>query len=134
MKKVDGMSFTNRQRLLVADDDADTLTTYGVFFEVHGFDTRAAKDGAEALAEYRVWRPSVVRCPFWMVERWREKSDACTPSLHRCWWPSPRCHQHLKWPNPTRSGFDHHLVKPASLPIILTSIMSHQRVSEDNAS
>jgi hypothetical protein len=46
-----GMSFANRQRLLIADDDADTLAAYVVFFEAHGFDTRAAVDGADAFAE-----------------------------------------------------------------------------------
>ena len=31
-----------------------------VFFEAHGFDTRAAVDGADAFAEYCTWHPDVV--------------------------------------------------------------------------
>jgi hypothetical protein len=118
-----GMSFAARQRLLIADDDTDTLAAYVVFFEAHGFDTRAAGDGADAFClastrtagRQRQLSPdtrlpntvrgiltssfSISRCPVWMVERWREKSDACKHNVHRCWWRSPYCHHHPKRPN-----------------------------------
>jgi hypothetical protein len=72
------MSFANRQRLLIADDDADTLAAYVVIFS-------------------RLTASTLVPCR--MVERWREKFDACKPNLHRCWWRSPRCHHPPKRPN-----------------------------------
>jgi CheY-like chemotaxis protein len=123
------MSFANRQRLLIADDDADTLAAYAVL--VHGFDTRAAKDGAEALAEYRVWRPSVVILDIQMPVLDGRAVAREIRRLHTQ--PAPllvavtALSSASEVDESTRSGFDHHLVKPAPLPVILASIVSHQR-------
>jgi CheY-like chemotaxis protein len=125
------MPFANRQRLLIADDDADTLAAYALFFEVHGFDTRAAKDGAEALAEYRVWRPSVVILDVQMPVLDGRAVAREIRRLHTQ--PAPllvavtALSSASEVNESTRSGFDHHLVKPAPLPVILASIVSHQR-------
>jgi CheY-like chemotaxis protein len=47
-------------RLLIADDDAESLVVYTLFFHDHGFDIRTALNGADALDEYCAWHPAVV--------------------------------------------------------------------------
>jgi CheY-like chemotaxis protein len=132
------MPFANRQRVLIADDDADTLAAYAMFFEAHGFNTRAAEDGADALAVYCSWHPDVVVLDIQMpVLDGREVAREIRRLQAQ---PAPLLVAVTSLSSPSeaaesiRSGFDHHLVKPAPLPVILAAIMSHPRVSDDNAS
>jgi CheY-like chemotaxis protein len=129
------MSFAHRQRLLIADDDADTLAAYVVFFEAHGFDTRAAVDGADAFAEYCTWHPDVVVLDIQMpgldgravareIRRLQAQPAPLLVAVSALSSPSEEAES-------IRSGFDHHLVKPAPMPVILAAIMSHPRVSDD---
>lgn len=54
------MTFGEAERLLVADDDAELLAAYVLYFESHGYAIKTAADGIAALALYRVWGPVAV--------------------------------------------------------------------------
>lgn len=124
------MSFANRQRLLIADDDANTLAAYVVFFEAHGFDTRVAGDGADAFAEYCTWLPDVVVLDIQMPGLDGRAVAREIRRLHAQRAPLLVAVTALSSPSEAaesiRFGFDHHFVKPARLPVILAAIMSHQ--------
>lgn len=113
-------------RLLIADDDANLLAAYALFFSAHGFDVRTADNGLDALAQYCAWHPAAalldvemprldgravarriryvadVPAPMLVAVSGLERADEKTASL--------------------RSGFNHHFVKPAPMPEILAAL------------
>jgi CheY-like chemotaxis protein len=113
-------------RLLIADDDPDLLAAYALFFCVYGFDIRTAGNGADALAEYCAWHPAVVLLDIEMpcldgravARAIRRGQTAPAPLLVAVTGlTSPS-----EYAESMHSGFNHHFVKPAPLPIILAAI------------
>ena len=47
-------------RILVVDDNVDSLQPTAALFEAWGHDVRMAADGAAALSVARAWRPQIV--------------------------------------------------------------------------
>jgi len=47
-------------RLLVVDDDVDTVETTALLFQLEGYETRTAEDGAEAIELAKAFHPDVV--------------------------------------------------------------------------
>jgi CheY-like chemotaxis protein len=121
------MSIAKPDRLLIADDDPNLLAAYVLFFEAYGYEIRTAGDGADALAEYGAWQPRIVvldiqmpRLDGWAVARAIRKLKAgVVPLLVAV--------SALAAPadlaQSIKSGFDHHFVKPAELPVILAAIV-----------
>lgn len=122
------MSIAKPDRLLIADDDPNLLAAYVLFFEAYGYEIRTAGDGEDALAEYGAWHPRIVvldiqmpRLDGWAVARAIRKLKAgVVPLLVAV--------SALAAPadlaQSIKSGFDHHFVKPAELPVILAAIVA----------
>jgi CheY-like chemotaxis protein len=113
-------------RLLIADDDAELLVAYTLFFCQYGFDIRTALNGADALAEYCAWHPAVVMLD---IEMPRLNGRAVARGIrHVRAIPAPVLVAATGLGEPSeraesmRSGFDHHFVKPVLLPIVLAAI------------
>lgn len=120
------MANLSAARLLIADDDPNILAAYVLFFADHGYDIRTAGDGASALAEYRAWRPAIVVLDIQMpamdgravareIRRQQSKPFPLLVAVTALSSPSEQVES-------IRSGFDHHFVKPADLPVVLAVI------------
>ena len=120
--------------LLVADDDPGLLAAYVRYFEIHGYEVRAAQDGVDALAEYCRWLPALFILDIQMLRLDGRKvareirHRGCPPPLVAVSGLSSRVERELSlW-----SGFNHHFAKPAQLPVILAMVASHSRISDPN--
>ncbi|EIM94552.1 response regulator receiver domain-containing protein [Paraburkholderia hospita] len=127
----DEMLSANAVRLLIADDDPNVLAAHALFFDAHGYETRIAEDGADALAEWRAWRPDVVVLDIQMphmdgravAREIRRLQSAPFPLLVAVTALASTSEQ----AESIRSGFDHHFVKPADLPAVLAVIAARVR-------
>jgi CheY-like chemotaxis protein len=120
--------------LLIADDDPSLLAAYVQYFELHGYEIRATRDGVEALAEYCRWFPAVVILDVQMprldgrevarkIRRLRSKPMPLLVAVSGLSSQSERAVS-------LRSGFDHHFAKPAELPVILSAIAFRSRTRD----
>jgi DNA-binding response OmpR family regulator len=113
-------------RLLIADDDAELLVAYTLFFCEHRFDIRTALNGADTLAKYCAWRPAVVMLDVEMPHLDGRAMAREIRYLRAI--PAPLLvavtglSEPSEWAESMRSGFDHHFVKPVQLPIVLAAI------------
>jgi CheY-like chemotaxis protein len=131
------MSTVKPKRLLIADDDADLLTAYVLFFEAYGYETRTARDGLDALVEYRAWHPEIVVLDIQMprldgravAKEIRNLKSMPVPLLVAVSALSAA----TELAGSIQSGFDHHFVKPAQLPVIAAAIAFWQRARSANA-
>jgi DNA-binding response OmpR family regulator len=120
------MALIEAERLLIADDDADLLAAYVLFFDSHGYAIKTAHDGVAALALYQVWRPNAVILDVQMprldgravAKRIRQHGHVPAPLLIAVSGLSSLADE----AESLRSGFDHHFVKPAHLPFIWAAI------------
>lgn len=120
------MSIAAGARLLIADDDADMLAGYALFFCDRGFEIRTARNGADAFAEYCIWYPAAVLLDIEMphldgravaiaIRRVQARPAPLLVAVSGLSLPFERAES-------MRAGFDHHFVKPVLLPIILAAI------------
>ena len=109
------MSTVNPERLLIADDEPDLLTAYVLFFDAYGYEIQTAKDGLDALAQYRGWRPEIVVLDIQMprldgravakeIRNLKAKPVPLLVSVSALSAPSELA-------GSIQSGFDHHFVK-----------------------
>jgi len=49
-----------KRRVLVVDDNADSVTSLSKLLELHGHEVRSARDGVEAVSEAKAFRPDVI--------------------------------------------------------------------------
>jgi DNA-binding response OmpR family regulator len=118
-------------RLLIADDDADLLAAYALYFSAHGFDIRTARNGLDALAEYCAWHPHAALLDVEMprldgravARRIRYVADTPAPTLVAV----SGLEQAEAKNESLRSGFNHHFVKPAPMPVILAVLTGRVR-------
>ncbi|WP_144143483.1 response regulator [Paraburkholderia sp. BCC1884] len=118
-------------RLLIADDDADLLAAYALFFSAHGFDVRTAGNGLDALAQYCAWHPAAALLDVEMprldgravARRIRYVADVPEPMLVAV----SGLERADEKTASLRSGFDHHFVKPAPMPEILAALSGKVR-------
>jgi CheY-like chemotaxis protein len=130
------MSTVKPKRLLIADDDADLLTAYVLFFEAYGYETRTARDGLDALVEYRAWHPEIVVLDIQMpcldgravAKEIRNLQAMPAPLLVAVSALSAAA----ELAGSIQSGFDRHFVKPAQLRTILAAMESWQRACSAN--
>jgi CheY-like chemotaxis protein len=123
------MPHTDAARLLIADDDPELLAAYVLFFGAHGFDVRTAVNGLEAFSRYCTWHPEAAVLDIEMPQldgravarRIRSVKDTPAPLLVAVTGltlPAEKAES-------LRSGFDHHFVKPVSMPVILAALSAH---------
>jgi CheY-like chemotaxis protein len=125
------MSTDKPKRLLIADDEADLLTAYVLFFEAYGYEIQTTRDGLDALAKYRAWHPEIVVLDIEMpcldgravAKEIRNLKAMPVPLLVAVSALSTAA----ELAGSVQSGFDHHFVKPAQLPTILAEMQSWQR-------
>ncbi|CAB3760047.1 response regulator [Paraburkholderia humisilvae] len=127
------MSPVNTTRLLIADDDPDSLAAYVLFFDAHGYDTRTTGHGAHALAEYSAWRPDAVVLDIQMPGMDGRAVARAIRHLRSA--PPPLLVAISALTSPAQqaasiaAGFNHHFVKPADLPAVLAAITAHMRAA-----
>jgi CheY-like chemotaxis protein len=125
------MSTVKPERLLIADDEPDLLTAYVLFFDAYGYEIRTARDGLDALAQYRGWRPEIVVLDIQMprldgravakeIRNLKAKPVPLLVAVSALSAPSELA-------GSIQSGFDHHFVKPVQLPVILAAMASWRR-------
>lgn len=131
------MPIGNAARLLIADDDLNLLDAYVLFFNEHGYQTRTAGNGVEALAEYSAWRPGAVVLDIQMprmngrtvareIRRLQPIHSPLLVAVTSLSSSSERAES-------SQSGFDYHLVKPVALPVLLATITSRLSWRASNA-
>ncbi|WP_176060199.1 response regulator [Paraburkholderia sp. BCC1876] len=121
------MSRDQGKCLLIADDDPEMLAAYSVFFRDQGFDIRTAANGADAFAEYCVWRPDAVLLDIEMplldgrgVARAIRLARAIPAPLLLATSGLTSLSENDE---SIRAGFDDHFTKPVLLPVILAAII-----------
>lgn len=125
------MSAEQLQRLLIADDDADLVAAYVLFFESRGYRVHTAYDGIAALAVYRRWHPVAAICDVEMprldgravARAIRQDGAVPAPLLIAVTGLSTAAARDES----LKCGFDHHFVKPAHLPLIWAAIVFRGR-------
>jgi CheY-like chemotaxis protein len=126
------MSAAEAGRVLIADDDPNLVEVYLLFFEACDFIIRTASDRMGALAAYCAWRPDVVMLDIQMprMDGWAVAGERRRMSVS----PAPLLlavtgvHAPFERVASLNAGFDHHFVKPAQLPVILTAIASRPTI------
>lgn len=127
------MSNEDAAHLLIADDDANLLAAYALYFSAHGFDVRTARNGLDAFAEYCAWHPAAALLDVEMprldghaVAR-RIRRVACTPAPTLVAVTGLARDEDRR--ESLRAGFNHHFVKPVPMPVILAALTRHSRNS-----
>jgi CheY-like chemotaxis protein len=118
-------------RLLIADDDAELLAAYALYFSAHGFDIRTARNGLDALAEYCAWHPDAALLDVEMprldgravARRIRYVGDTPAPMLVAV----SGLERKEERNESLRSGFNHHFVKPVPMPVILRALTGRRK-------
>ena len=108
-----------RHRILVVDDNRDSLRTLAKVLELRGFEIRSASDGPQALEVAGVWEPDAIVLDiglpgmdgYQVAGRLRELGGGTTPVLIALtgYGGGEARRQALD------AGFDHHFVKPVNL-------------------
>ncbi|CAN7431912.1 response regulator [Caballeronia sp. dw_19] len=131
------MPAENAMRMLIADDDPNLLDAYALFFNAQGYDIQTAGDGVEALDAYRAWQPGVVVLDIQMP---RMDGRAVAREIRRLQFtPFPllvaatALASSFERAESIRSGFDHHLVKPIKLPLLLSTIATGLQSGTDSS-
>ncbi|HEY7328809.1 MAG TPA: PAS domain S-box protein [Gemmataceae bacterium] len=105
-----------RCKVLIVDDDEDTVTSMSMMLRIHGHDTHVARDGTEALEAARSFRPHIVLLDialpkmngYEVVRRIRQESWGKHMKLVALtgWGQEDDIRRSLE------AGFDHHMTKP----------------------
>lgn len=125
------MQFTKKKRILVVDDNRDAADTLAMLFEAEGCECLVAYSGEQALALAAQAHPDIVILDLFMP---RMSGDLVARELRR----SPdgadmvlvahtAMSSHLHHKAILEAGFDHHLVKPASLDDLLALLAGNAR-------
>ena len=130
------MSTDKPVRLLIADDDPNLLAAYVLFFEACGYENSSnrGRTGSPHPIRRGILRQlfSISRCPVWtgraVAREIRKLKARIVPLLLAV--------SALSGPSELaesiQSGFDHHFVKPAQLPVMLAAIASRTRARSSN--
>ena len=119
-------------RVLLVDDDADTLETWTQLLRLSGYEVMAAQSGAAALGLATECRPHVVILDLSMPDmdgyvlagRLGEVLSVEPPRIIALtgWADSKTRERSL------RAGFERHLVKPVTLDALLEAMAGHQPI------
>ena len=106
-----------RQRVLVADDNADGVASMAMLLELMGHESAVAADGAEALVVAEAFRPNVIFLDIGMPKM--NGYEVARAIRLRPWGADVLLVALSGWGQPAdlrrslEAGFDHHLAKPA---------------------
>jgi DNA-binding response OmpR family regulator len=109
----------NKLRIVLADDNRDTVITLAAILNHEGHDVQGAHSGDEAMRAVRLLMPDVVILDIEMPGR---SGYAIAHELRSLYYASPHAPLLIgisgKWVKPSDkilarvAGFDHHLIKP----------------------
>ena len=121
-------------RILVADDNVDAADTMCALLDASGYTTRIAYDGAEALAIAQQFLPQLALLDLGMPRMDGFETAHCMralPALHGTvlvavtGWGAESDRDRSR-----AAGFDHHLLKPASMQQVQEIIAAAERVRQ----
>jgi two-component system, chemotaxis family, CheB/CheR fusion protein len=121
---------SSQLRILVIDDNADSAEAIGKLLQLNGQDVRCAFNGASAVTIAQQFRPHLVLLDislpdisgYEVLRRLREQSGASQPLVAAMTgFGLPEDHRRV-----LAAGFDHHLVKPFALDVLVALIQSLQ--------
>jgi CheY-like chemotaxis protein len=122
-----------RQRILIADDNRDTVESFAALLSLEGHEVVSARNGVEALALFNEFSPDIVVLDISMplldgreVARLiRAQTDRRVLLIALSGWA--RCTDIAR---SLQSGFDHHLIKPVEFRDILRLLRYYGSSSE----
>ncbi len=120
---------TASQRILLADDNRDSLESLALLLELHGNEVRTAPDGVSAVAEAELFRPDVVLLDVGMPQM--SGYDACRAIRSREWGRQVLVVALTGWGQEAdrershAAGFDQHFVKPVDPKMLLRYLGRH---------
>jgi PAS domain S-box-containing protein len=116
-------------RILVADDDRDSVESLSVFLQIMGHEVRSAHDGQQAVEVAREFRPDVALLDIAMPRR--DGYEAAT-HIHALL-PETLLVATTGWgqaedvQKAAAAGFNHHLIKPVDLEQLERVLAAHAR-------
>ena len=114
------------RRILIADDNADALTTMSLLLEMEGHEVHSATDGEQALARAEAVRPDVVILDIGMPRL--SGHEAAMRIRATEWGRVPLLIALTGWgqshdqERARAAGFDHHCTKPVDLELLLALV------------
>ncbi|HJU74976.1 MAG TPA: response regulator [Gemmatimonadaceae bacterium] len=117
------------RRILVADDNPDSLESLALVLRLKGNDVRTASDGMRAIAEADAFQPDVILLDIGMPNM--NGYDACRLIRGRDWGREVLLIALTGWgqdedrEKSRAAGFDHHLVKPVDPETLLRHVAKH---------
>jgi signal transduction histidine kinase len=117
------------RRVLVADDNPDSLESLALVLQLRGNEVRTASDGAAAVAAAELFRPDVILLDIGMPQL--NGYDACRKIREQEWGRSSLLIALTGWgQNEDRersreAGFDYHLVKPVDPDVLMRHLAKH---------
>ncbi|HEY5803448.1 MAG TPA: ATP-binding protein [Lysobacter sp.] len=115
-------------RLLLADDDCDAGNSLAEVLRLSGAEVHFVDDGPEALAQFERVDPEVVILDIGMpcmtgydVARALRARGVDVPLIALTGWGQPADRERA-----FAAGFDHHLVKPVAIPVLVSLLASLQ--------
>jgi CheY-like chemotaxis protein/two-component sensor histidine kinase len=115
-----------RRRILVADDNEDSVLSMALMLEITGNEVRTAADGLEAVQAAAAFRPAVILLDIGMPKL--DGYEACRRIRQQPWGRDALIVALTGWGQDEdkrlskEAGFDHHLVKPVD-PSVLEKLL-----------
>ena len=123
------------QRILLADDNRDSLESLALLLELQGNEVRTAPDGAHAVAEAEKFRPDVALLDVGMPRM--NGYDACRLIRAQEWGRNMLLVALTGWGQEAdrarsqEAGFDQHFVKPVDPKVLLRYLDRHSAKREE---
>ncbi len=123
------------RRILVADDNPDSLESLAMVLRLKGNEVRTAADGIRAIAEAEAFQPDVILLDIGMPNM--NGYDACRAIRGREWGREVLLVALTGWGQEEDreksriAGFDHHLVKPVDPEVLMRHVAKHFSKFED---
>jgi signal transduction histidine kinase len=117
------------RRILVADDNPDSLESLAMVLRLRGNEVRTATDGADAVVEAESYRPDVILLDIGMPKM--NGYDACRRIREQEWGRNMLLIALTGWgqeedrERSREAGFDHHLVKPVDPEALMRHVAKH---------
>ena len=124
--QIGGAGITLALRVLLADDNPDVGNSLAEALRLHGADVHVVDDGDEVLAQFDRVAPDVVildigmpRLTGYDVARALRRRGLKTPLIALTGWGQSADRERA-----FAAGFDHHLVKPVAIPLLVDLLAS----------
>ncbi len=123
------------RRVLVADDNPDSLESLALVLQLKGNEVRTAPDGARAVEEAKAFRPNVILLDIGMPNM--NGYEACRLIRAQDWGRGIRIVALTGWgqsedrERSRAAGFDHHLVKPVDPDALMKYVAEQTAKTEE---